>query len=351
MAQITRAIQRIFGSSGGTAEFGVIGSAAADAPQTTKDITTIQSLAQYLQGYFGIVSNTGVAELPYSEDLNSLFFLVTTQLAYLFQNGIPEWLDSADQRYYENISFVQVDGDIYQAIQGNDTDAINSQQNPATATDWWRLIFPQSLVARFRTVTAAETINLLTEPSPRVISVTSGTPFTLTLNNSINRAGEILTISNTSADTLTIDGTAGISQTLAPNTMLTAISNAQVMIALNSFDTASIRVANVTDLNATNLNVTGNFNGTSITTEPVPRFYTGSDVNNLDYPIGSTLFALAPVSPFPDRNEIVTVAFNGATNTFSINVAGGNQLVGTWVVRGGTQFNAQRFDYLVQRVA
>lgn len=345
MAQVTRAIQRIFGSSGGTAEFGVIGSAAAGTPQTNKDITTIQSLTQYLQGYFSIISNTGVAELPYSEDLNSLFFLVTTQLAYLFQNGIPEWLDSADQRYYENISFVQVDGDIYQAIQGNDTDAINSQQNPATATDWWRLIFPQSLVARFRTVSAAETIDLLAEPSPRVISVTSGTPFTLTLNNSINRAGEILTISNTSADTLTIDGTAGISQTLAPNTTLTAISNAQVMIALNSFDTASIRVANVTDLN-----VTGNFNGTSITTEPVSRFYTGSDVNNTDYPIGSTLLAsVLGNPPFPARNQTLSVNLSGS-DSFQVN-GGGAALVGTWVSRGSVNVNSNRADYLVQRTA
>jgi hypothetical protein len=137
MAKLARKLQRVFGDTGGTGEFGQIGSKAAGAPTTTKDLDTIQSLAEYLQGYLAIVSDQGTAQLPYSEDLNSLFFLATTQLAYLFQNGIPEWLNSADQRYYADVSFVVRSGRIYKAIQGDDGLNINTQKDPLTEPTWW----------------------------------------------------------------------------------------------------------------------------------------------------------------------------------------------------------------------
>lgn len=140
MAQLTRVIQRIFGSTGATTNFGQIGSEAAGTPQTTKDLTTIQALSQYGVGLTGISVNQGNTILPRLEDINSIYLLLSSQIAYHFQNGIPEWLNDVDQRYYANVSFVTRNGNLYQAILGDDAANINAQRDPATETDWWRLL-------------------------------------------------------------------------------------------------------------------------------------------------------------------------------------------------------------------
>lgn len=140
MAQQTRVVQRIFGETGLTNDFAQIGSAAAGTPLLTKDLTTIQQLAQYSEGLVGTSINQGDTILPRLQDFNSLLFLITTQLAYILQNGIPEWINSVDQRYYANISYVTVGGNVYQAILGDDATNINSQRDPTTEPTWWRLI-------------------------------------------------------------------------------------------------------------------------------------------------------------------------------------------------------------------
>lgn len=137
MAQLSRILQRIFGQDGTQTDFGQIGSQAAGAPQTTKDLSTIQSLQQYLDGLTAITANQGGTILPYLEDINSILLLVTSQLAYHFQNGIPEWLDDANQRYYANVSFVSRNGIIYRALLGDDGPNINSKQDPALEPTWW----------------------------------------------------------------------------------------------------------------------------------------------------------------------------------------------------------------------
>jgi hypothetical protein len=147
MSQLSRAIQKIFGIDGATSEFGQIGSKAAGSPATTKNLTTIQSLSQYDDGLPAILSDQSTYWLPYLEDLNALFFLVTSQLTYLFQNGIPEWLDSASQRYYADVSFViGSDGALYQAILGDDASNINAQKDPTTETSWWKKILDADMI-------------------------------------------------------------------------------------------------------------------------------------------------------------------------------------------------------------
>lgn len=145
MSKLSRVIQRIFGETGGTGEFGVFGSNAASPPGTnTKDLTQIQSLSQYLQGWFSATASA--AEPPRIEDRNSLDLLFSSQIAYLMQNGIPEWLNDADQRYYADVSFVSYDGDLYQAIQGDDVTNINTQKQPNTEPLWWRLVYAKPVV-------------------------------------------------------------------------------------------------------------------------------------------------------------------------------------------------------------
>lgn len=96
MPAIPRAHQKIFGSSLTAAgNLAVIGSLQAGAPAFTDDPATMQSLANFLQGFNGIVVGN---RSPTQEDMNSLLWLITRQLAYLLQSGIPEY--SAATTYY-----------------------------------------------------------------------------------------------------------------------------------------------------------------------------------------------------------------------------------------------------------
>ena len=137
MSKLTRVIQKIFGESAGTGEFGIFGSNAAAPPGTnSKDLTAIQSLSQYLAGWFSATASA--AEPPRIEDRNSLDLLFSSQLAYLFQNGLAEW--QAGTKYYLDVSFVQVAGSIYQAVLGDDVTNDNTNKSPASNPLWWKLI-------------------------------------------------------------------------------------------------------------------------------------------------------------------------------------------------------------------
>lgn len=136
MPILTRVKQLIFGSGASSAQFGQIGSKSAGSPVTTKDLSTIQSLSQYLNGLYAITANA--VNPPYIEDLNSLYLLITTQLAYLLQNGVPEWESTTD--YFADISFVQVAGAVYKSVSGTSLSP-NNGNNPTTDTGTnWKLV-------------------------------------------------------------------------------------------------------------------------------------------------------------------------------------------------------------------
>jgi len=94
MAKITRTLLKVFGGSGASTNFGKFGSEAAGSGVKTKDIDTIQDLSAWDNGWQDAINSTTKA--PYLEDMNSAFFLHSTFLAYLLQEGIPEWNTDTD---------------------------------------------------------------------------------------------------------------------------------------------------------------------------------------------------------------------------------------------------------------
>lgn len=88
MAKILRKNMKIFGSSPGVNEIAKFGSLAAGSPIFTTDVETIQSLSNYLQGWFAAVIG---GNSPAIEDMNALCYVYAYQLAYLFQEGVAEW--------------------------------------------------------------------------------------------------------------------------------------------------------------------------------------------------------------------------------------------------------------------
>jgi hypothetical protein len=96
MAKITRKHQKIFaGSVPPTNVVSTFGSLKAAAPAYSSDLDVIQSLDAWGEGWAEAVIN-GFA--PAIQDLNAVHNVITTQLAYILQNGVPYW--DATTPYY-----------------------------------------------------------------------------------------------------------------------------------------------------------------------------------------------------------------------------------------------------------
>lgn len=126
MSALTRKLQKIFGlsltPSGNIANFG---SLAAATPTFSNDPDAIQTAA-WLNGLAAaLIGNRS----PALEDLNGVLFVLTRQIAYLMQSGIPEWI--ATETYWTN-QFARVSGSLYLSLTDN-----NTGNNPASDTTNW----------------------------------------------------------------------------------------------------------------------------------------------------------------------------------------------------------------------
>lgn len=108
MPKIERKTQKIFGGNAESDQLAVFGSMIAGTPVYNDDIETLQSEA-YTEGWQVAVAAN---EAPFMEEMNGVQYGFSKQLAYLFQQGIPEW--DAGTTYYLN-SFCQVGGVIYKS--------------------------------------------------------------------------------------------------------------------------------------------------------------------------------------------------------------------------------------------
>jgi hypothetical protein len=133
MGMLARTLQKIFGSTGGTGEFGQFGSDSEGAAVTTKNLATIQALASYDQGWFAATDNAN--EPPRIQDQNGLDLLITSQLKYLFQEGLPDWI--ATEEYYI-YGLCKKGGIVYRSVTGTDGSP-NLNHDPAadTAHTYW----------------------------------------------------------------------------------------------------------------------------------------------------------------------------------------------------------------------
>lgn len=98
MPKIVRATQEVFATDSGAVGVTEFGSTAAGVTVYSKDVEAIQTTA-FKDGWLEAVF-AGVKRLPTYEDMNAIHYVCTSQLAYLFQDGIPEW--DAGTTYYTN---------------------------------------------------------------------------------------------------------------------------------------------------------------------------------------------------------------------------------------------------------
>lgn len=131
MAKINRFYQKIFGSNAGQNQISVFGSKAAGAPAYTNDPEQVQSLGVYLNGWFSATQQTLQTQYaPRINDRNALDFMMTSQLAYILQAGIPEW--NSLTSYYIN-SLCQAGGVIYKSLIDDNLN-IDPLNRPSTAS-------------------------------------------------------------------------------------------------------------------------------------------------------------------------------------------------------------------------
>jgi hypothetical protein len=186
MAKLDRKNMKVFGSLAGYAQLGKIGSLAAGAQTTTTDIEEMQSLANYLTGWFGVVVG---GNSPAIEDMNALCHVFAYQLAYLMQAGIPEW--NSQTSYYIG-SIVNSSGTIYVSL----TD--DNLNNAVTDSTKWRLQGSVSLTVSTNTTMTTSTDIL------RVDS-TSGT-ITITMPTIASTIGQHKYIKNIGANPVIVNG-------------------------------------------------------------------------------------------------------------------------------------------------
>jgi hypothetical protein len=134
MAKIPRKTAFPFGANASAAAKGIqqFGSSVGGTPNYTKDLSQIQTLAAWQGGWDPAL----VGGLPLQEDMNAVDFVHSQQIAYLLQQGIPEY--DAATTYFTN-GFCSHNGVIYISLADN-----NMGNTPGSAPSWW-LIFLQGV--------------------------------------------------------------------------------------------------------------------------------------------------------------------------------------------------------------
>lgn len=136
MAKIVRKNQKVFCDVAPTGKLGKFGSFAAGTAEYSNDVETIQSLAAYGSGLSGALINNAP---PAIQDIDGLSYMITKQLAYLFQSGVPEY--SSLTTYYIG-SLVSVSGQIFMSVTDD-----NLGNNVSDQANW--VIYKSNKVTRY----------------------------------------------------------------------------------------------------------------------------------------------------------------------------------------------------------
>lgn len=217
MSNLARVTQLGFASTAGIDQIGVFGSLAASSPTYTTNPATVQSLSNYLAGWFAAVVGENS---PAIQDMNGLCFLFSYQLQYILQKGVAEW-DSGTTYYTGNI-VQDGSGNLYYSLTNSNTgNALTSVTNWAVQGN------------NFRTVTASSVAVSATDNVIRSNS-TSGNILIIFPSVSLMPVGKKVTIKDvgtggfhTTVESLTdpIDGNLVYSSVLNQYDSLTVFNN------------------------------------------------------------------------------------------------------------------------------
>lgn len=130
--ELERKQLQVFCGGAGEQQTSVFGTMKNPAPDYSKDPETLQG-TNWPQGWQNAIA---ADDAPFMEDMNSLFYVLSYMIKYLYQHGIPEW--SNKETYTASKSVVLRNGKFYLAKQ---TTGADNPQDPATdsSNTYWYL--------------------------------------------------------------------------------------------------------------------------------------------------------------------------------------------------------------------
>ena len=134
--ELERKQLQVFCGGAGEQQTSVFGTMKNPAPDYSKDPETLQG-TNWPQGWQNAIA---ADDAPFMEDMNSLFYVLSYMIKYLYQHGIPEW--SNKETYTASKSVVLRNGKFYLAKQ---TTGADNPQDPATDssnTYWYMALDP-----------------------------------------------------------------------------------------------------------------------------------------------------------------------------------------------------------------
>lgn len=129
MAKLARVTQKIFAGNAQPTDTAVFGTMKTQAPQYTGDIAQLMSNPAFLQGWGSAVEENFA---PFMEEMTGVQKVFSQQIAYLLQDGIPEY--DPGTTYYIG-SVVRSGTNWYESIVDNNTGSA------VTDTSKWVLLF------------------------------------------------------------------------------------------------------------------------------------------------------------------------------------------------------------------
>ncbi len=130
--RIPRVTGKIFASNAAEGDIGQFGSALTGTKVPTDDISIIQALPAYEEGWRSAVVSD--RNYPTIQEMNGLQKTFSQQINYILQNGMPEW--DAGTTYFTD-QFCRVGSMFYVSLQDN-----NLGNNPTTTTGFWEIWNP-----------------------------------------------------------------------------------------------------------------------------------------------------------------------------------------------------------------
>ena len=122
MAKLPRVKQKIFAGTAATGQITEFGTIKSGTPVYASDAADIMN-ANFEAGWSAAIEGDYA---PYRQDRNAVDTATTQQIAYIFQEGVPEW--EANTTYYNGSIVKALDGTtvkFYRSIADNNTSSLN----------------------------------------------------------------------------------------------------------------------------------------------------------------------------------------------------------------------------------
>jgi hypothetical protein len=197
MAKIIVKKTEIFASIGATGVLSEFGSYAESDVAYSTDLDDLQSRDAWAEGFASAVDANNS---PMIQDLNTLFHVLTSQLVYLYQEGISEW--NAGKTYYIGSFVKHADGRVFMSLID---DNLN---NAITDTTKWKSVLTSKIVSPDDSYSVAYDVHTVFANKASAITITIPAPATT------NEGREII-IKNIGAGTCSVVVTGG--STIAGN--------------------------------------------------------------------------------------------------------------------------------------